>query len=107
MTTTRFARPLLLVAAAGLALAGCSRSDREETVETDNTTVVTDVPEAVETPEPAPTPTPTIETNAAEPLPEAEPEAPDAQMLDDASATGMTARAQREGREEEAPGNER
>ena len=47
---------------------------------------------------------PTVEVNMAEPLPEAEPEAPDAQMLDDASATGMTARADR-GNDDEAPAN--
>ena len=95
MMTKTFARPLLMAAVAGLALAGCSRSDREET-ETVNDTVVTEVPAAEPLPEPAPLPTPTVEANLAEPLPEASPEEPDAQMMDDASATGMTARAARD-----------
>lgn len=99
-------KPLLLsLSAAALALAGCSRSEPEP--EPTNATVVQDLPEETNMAEPAlPEPTPTPEQNLAEALPaEAAPE-PDAQMLDDASATGMTSRSAR-GVEEEAPANAR
>jgi PBP1b-binding outer membrane lipoprotein LpoB len=101
--TRMTARPVLAVALAALALAGCSRSDREEAAPANDVTV-TEVPVPEPSMEPLPAPSPTAEVNMAEPLPEAEPEAPDAQMLDDASATGMTARADR-GNDDEAPAN--
>lgn len=107
-------KTLLLVAAmAALSLAGCSRSEPEEVPAT-NEVVENVAPVEEPTMAPPPPPLNMVETNAAEPLPEAPPEAPDEQMLDDASATGMTARATRdetrdgaERREEEAPAEQR
>lgn len=100
---------LLVAGAAALSLAACSRSEPEETpVTNEPVEAVAPLPEP--TMAPPPLPANTVEANAAEPLPEAEPAAPDEQMLDDASATGMTARATREEaerREEEAPAEQR
>ena len=105
-------RPVLLLAAAALAgggLAGCSRSEPEESVET-NASAEELVPDAappspVELP--SPTSEPTADANSSAALPPAEETAPDEQMLEDASATGMTARASRDGAdaEETAPAN--
>ncbi len=95
---------LLTLATAALALAGCSRSEPEP--EPTNTTIVQELPEEANMAEPLPEPTPTPEQNLAEALPPEETPAPDAQMLDDASATGMTSRSAR-GVEEEAPANAR
>lgn len=57
-------------------------------------------PMAPETPAPDPEPSPTADTNTTAALPEKAPApapapAPDAQLMDDASATGMTARTTR------------
>lgn len=53
-------------------------------------------PMAPETSAPDPEPTPTADTNTTAALPEkAPPPAPDEQLMDDASATGMTARSTR------------
>ena len=95
---------LLLVAALSLAgLTACARSEPEAAPENlaaespSTGSIVTDPipPEAPATPEPA------AEANAAAELPPEAAAAPDEQMLDDASATGMTARASRG--EEDAP----
>lgn len=102
--TNRFPRafaPLLLMAGLG----ACSQSSEAPTRD-DNAPELRAEPTdaapmtAPETraPDPAPTPLPTADTttNVAAALPErAPPPAPDEQLLDDASATGMTARTTR------------
>ena len=95
---------ILLFAAAALAfaVAGCSRSEPE--AEPTNAVVIEELPEA-NMAEPLPEATPTPEQNMAAALPAEEAPAPDAQMLDDASATGMTSRVNRG--EDEAPANAR
>lgn len=88
-------------------LAGCSRSEPDEAPPVDN--AVTEEPAPVREeapvaePEPAPVePAPVAVTNTVAPPPAAE-IAPDAQMLDDADATGMTARATRDAPVDQAP----
>lgn len=84
-------------------LAGCSKSEPEQPPMVENATVEdvtpgpTDSPEAVEPPAPAPAP-----ANVAVAPPPAEKIAPDAQMIDDADATGMTARATRDAQDGDA-----
>ncbi len=100
-------RRFLLPAAAALSLAGlsaCSRSEPEPAV-TENAVADSAPPAPAEVPvtenaRPAAEPTAEANAAAAELPPEAA-AAPDEQMLDDASATGMTARAARG--EEDAP----
>lgn len=89
---------VIAVALAGIGVAGCSRSEPEPPVEGNMT-----IQELESTPEPSPTPEATpVEEPVAAPvndtaaLPPPEEDAPDEQMLDDASATGMTARAERD-----------
>ena len=96
------ARTTLAIAAALLTigLSGCSRSSEEPApapVE-ENRMEPIDVPEPapVDTPEPLPTPSATPEMNLAAEAPPPIALGPDEQMLDDASATGMTARAARD-----------
>lgn len=96
--TRRTLRMTTMLAAAGLlALAGCSRSEPEQPAPEDN--VVETMPTADATPEALPSaeplPTPTPIANVADVPPE-KPVAPDAQMIDDADATGMTARVSRD-----------
>ncbi|WP_037487902.1 hypothetical protein [Sphingomonas phyllosphaerae] len=93
---------LALVALLGLGVAGCSKS------EPDPPEMNMTVQELEPTPEPTPTeePTPYVEpsptpSNDTAILPPPEDAAPDAQMMDDASATGMTARSDRSGREDD------
>lgn len=94
---------LLLIAASLASLTACARSEPEATTEN----LVAESPSAgpIVTdpipPEAPATPAPAVEANAAAELPPEEAAAPDEQMLDDASATGMTARAARG--EEDAP----
>jgi hypothetical protein len=103
------------LAAALLAVSACSRSEPEGPM--DDNTLGLDQPMVNETNDVAPVETPTAEplptpdANAAaaiEPPPEA-PIKPDAQVLDDADATGMTARVTRDeapAREESAPNDQ-
>jgi uncharacterized lipoprotein len=100
--------------AAGLlavsALAGCSRSEPDAPPMDNALTEEAAPPAAEEAPAPLPEPVP-VETapapsaNAVAPPPAAE-IAPDEQMLDDADATGMTARANRDEAGSETPTNE-
>jgi outer membrane murein-binding lipoprotein Lpp len=83
--------------AAILVVAGCSKQQPAENL-TENTG-------AEQAPLPAPVPAP--EPQAAAPIakpapPPADPVAPEAQILDDADATGMTARLSRGGEDEPA-----
>lgn len=91
--TKRWMFPLLATAA--LAAAGCSR-DPEPSPEP--TPSISDTPTATPTPSPEPSPiaSPTAIANETVALPPEEKPAPDEQMLDDASATGMTARSARD-----------
>ncbi|TXC72822.1 hypothetical protein FSB78_07440 [Sphingomonas ginsenosidivorax] len=88
-------------------LAGCSRSEPDQPPPVDNAVTEEPAPVREEAPvaEPAPAPVepaPAAVTNTVAPPP-AEAIAPDEQMLDDADATGMTARATRDAQNEEAP----
>lgn len=82
-------------------LGACSQSTEAPThddnyfgTRTEPTDEVT--PTAPETRAPKPEPTPAADTNMTAALPEKAPaQAPDEQLMDDASATGMTARAPR------------
>jgi predicted small lipoprotein YifL len=97
-------------AAAGLLalslLAGCSRSEPDEAPPAENAVSDEALPAPEETrapePEPAPEPAPVATANTVAPPPAAE-IAPDEQMLDDADATGMTARATRDAPVTDAP----
>lgn len=99
--------PHRLLLAAALSLAGltaCARSEPEAATES----LAAESPSTAETvtdpipPEAPATPVPAADANATVELPPEEVAAPDEQMLDDASATGMTARAAR-GEDEAAP----
>lgn len=94
------ARTTLAIAAALLTigLGGCSRSSEEPVPVEENLVEPIEMPEPapVDTPEPLPTPSATPETNLAAEAPPPIAPGPDEQMLDDASATGMTARASRD-----------
>lgn len=94
MKTTRL-RPLLLAAAFILpTLAGCSRKEADapaaESEAGDSAPAPAPAPVA---PEPAPAPVPSASPTADTPAEAAV--APDEQMMDDAAATGMTARSER------------
>jgi hypothetical protein len=81
-----------------IGLGACSSSSEEPAPAETNQVESADErePAATPSPEPSPTPSATSDTNlTAEAPPEVAPR-PDEQMLDDASATGMTARASRE-----------
>lgn len=94
-------RPVLLLAAAALAaggLGGCSRSE-PEVAEEANAAIEQPVPDAAPpspVAPPSPASAPTADANSSAALPPAAETAPDEQMLEDASATGMTARASRD-----------
>ncbi|HVF95324.1 MAG TPA: hypothetical protein VM900_13505 [Sphingomonas sp.] len=91
---TRNLRPVWLAAALILpVLAGCSRQEPETPAASEsNAAEIAPLPAPIE-PEPSPLPTPTPTPSAVNP--EAEPIAADEQMMDDAAATGMTARSER------------
>jgi hypothetical protein len=104
------ARGLLLAAAIATAsLAACSRSEPEAPPETPNVELPAEPANALPT-EPAPLPEPSpianVATNVSD-LPPDEAPAPDEQVLDDASITGMTARAQRDEATDEAPAKQK
>lgn len=97
-------KTILTIAAALLTVTttACSRSSDDDVAPVENYTGVTDLPaeqptEAVsEASAPEPAPANMADANMmADVPPEAAP-APDEQMMDDASATGMTARASRD-----------
>jgi hypothetical protein len=93
------ARKTLTIAAAllTLGLGACQRSN-DEPAPVENAVEPVESPEPVATDTPAPLPAPSVmpDTNLAEETPPAIAPAPDEQMMDDASATGMTARASRD-----------
>lgn len=97
---------LLLMLAACAGLGACSRSEPEQPPESNLTLEQVEPPAPEPTPsETAPAPEPTATENDSLPLPPAEEAAPDEQMLDDASATGMTAHSSRDEDEAELPAN--
>lgn len=104
-------RPIIAAALLALTiLAGCSSSEPEATpneMSDENVVPEGDVPEAEPvTPVETAKPEPTTPTNIMVAEPEA-PVAPDAQMLDDADATGMTARLPRNtGDDAQAPASQ-
>lgn len=93
-------RPLLATALLALTLTACSHDEPERPP--------TNTVEEMGDPSPEPSPLPSaepsriaapdasIQSNAIEELADAPPPEPDAQMMDDAAATGMTARASRD-----------
>ncbi|RZM05190.1 MAG: hypothetical protein EOP68_18680 [Sphingomonas sp.] len=95
-------RHLLAIAAAlsTLGIAACSGRDSEPApVENQAEATPSEEPRAEIAPAPvtpAPTATETEAANAIAAVPPEEAPAPDAQMMDDAAATGMTARATRD-----------
>jgi hypothetical protein len=95
-------RPLFATAAALLALNLGACSQEPETPAAENRAELNDeaAEEAAPAPTPLPAPTPIAElstdANASVDLAPEPAAAPDEQMLDDASATGMTARAARD-----------
>jgi len=97
VTNRMTGRRTVAAAALGLALlAGCSRqAPEQEPAENDAANVTVPVPETPVPETPTPTPTPEATTTNAATTAEEEPVAPDAQMLDDADATGLTARLSR------------
>ncbi len=83
---------------AAMALAGCSRSEPEQPATDVNMVEDTGVTETEAAPAPveaAPVEAPPVAPAVVEP-PREKPVAPDEQMLDDADATGMTARVTRD-----------
>ncbi|MEG8024668.1 hypothetical protein QP162_09795 [Sphingomonas aurantiaca] len=83
---------------AAMALAGCSRSEPEQPPTDVNMVEDTGVTETEAAPTPveaAPVEAPPVAPAVVEP-PREKPVAPDEQMLDDADATGMTARVTRD-----------
>lgn len=89
-------------------LAGCSRSEPDEAPPVDNAVTEGAPPVREEAPAPAPVapapvePAPVEAPNAVAPPPAKE-IAPDEQMIDDADATGLTARANRDAPVTDAP----
>jgi len=99
-------RTIIVVAAAGLALAGCSGrgSDNAADNAAENATGEAEAPDLNVTQEapPPPASNQTTEAKVVAPPPEA-PLSRDAQVLDDAAATGMTARLPRDDAASPAP----
>jgi hypothetical protein len=99
----RSVRGLALVALASLGVAGCSKSEPEPPEMNMAVQELEPTPEPTPTAEPTPVAMPTPEpSNDTAALPPPEAPAPDAQMMDDASATGMTARTDRSGEDADA-----
>lgn len=87
-------RPLLIASALLLpALAGCSRKEPDAPVAQNEVDAAPEEIAPVATPTATPVPTPTA---TATPSPAETPIAADEQMMDDAAATGMTARSDRD-----------
>lgn len=106
----RFGRGVVVaVLAAGL-LAGCSKQNAQDDEQPANmmeerAEPAEEAPPPVEEPAPAKTPDPA--PTVTEALPPDEPASPSEQMLEDADATGLTARsAPREGREDKEPSSD-
>lgn len=86
-----------------LGLAGCSRSNEESAPAQDQGEAIeSSAPVAVETPALPDPQANAADANLTAEAPPAVPPAPDEQMMDDASATGMTARTTRGENDEEA-----
>ena len=84
-------------------LGACSKSEPEvPPIENRDQLAPTEMPAVANEPAPLPTET-AAPVNTAEALPPPAPVEPDQQMLDDAAAVGMTARADRSQPSEEAP----
>ncbi|MDR6786758.1 outer membrane biosynthesis protein TonB [Sphingomonas sp. BE138] len=99
----RSVRGLALIALVGLGVAGCSKSEPEPPEMNMTVQELEPTPEPTPTEEPSPVVEPSPEpSNDTAMLPPPEEPAPDAQMMDDASATGMTARSDREQRQDDA-----
>ena len=94
------------LAAGLLLLAACSRSEPEQPLEgnmTEQAPMDEATPDALPSAEPTESLPPTVDANtAAIDVPPEAPVAPDAQMIEDADATGLTARVSRD----EAPAND-
>lgn len=103
------ARGLLLAAAIATATLGaCSRSQPDDIPETNLDLPAEPVNALPAEPAPLPEPSPVanVATNVTD-LPPEEAPAPDEQVLDDASITGMTARAQRDEPADQAPAKQK
>lgn len=93
-------RPLFLAALLVATLGACSRDEPERPP----TNTVEEMGEPTPEPSPSPSAVPTriaapdaaVQSNAIDELADTPPPEPDAQMMDDAAATGMTARAARD-----------
>ena len=93
-------RPLIAAALLALTLTACSRDEPERPP----TNTVEEMDEAIPEPSPLPSAQPSriaapdasIQSNAIDELADTPPPEPDAQMMDDAAATGMTARTSRD-----------
>lgn len=101
MTKKRLLTFVAALSAAGLT--ACSGSGNEPVVENETGAAVpspaedpTPAPTAIETASPAPVEETPVANNSAVEVPIEESRAPDDQMMDDAAATGMTARATRD-----------
>lgn len=99
--TTRTLLALAMAATMPIALAGCSDTAPGEAPATNEATTpepepIAPVPVPVPIAPPAPEPVREEPTNTVEAPPPEKPITADAQMLDDADATGMTARLQRD-----------
>lgn len=96
----RMRKTTMAALAAGVLLLGaCSRSEPEQPAESDNAAeaVPAETPLPTAVPSEAPTEAAPAANDTALAPPAEQPVAPDAQMLDDADATGMTARVDRNG----------
>ncbi len=108
MNIVRVTKTGLALGAGLLLLTACSRSEPEQPAEMENmdatapmdNATAAPTPDAAAVTEPSPPP---AENSAAIDVPPERPVAPDAQVLDDADATGMTARVNRD---EPAPAND-
>lgn len=91
-------KKIAAIAALTILLAACSRSEPEQGAAENIAPAPAETTAEIPEPLPAATPTPEqlTEANASEELPPPPPTPEDEQMLEDASATGMTARVSRD-----------